>query len=213
MCISKRIKWIKKKPPWKFFFAFFLILSSSRHEKCCRMSERFFCLFQCSKNIQCTVYVESYISFCILAYFRIRELFFYSGHFVISKGKRPRWAALLFRTLDIDIFVKAKGRELKLDKAVKTEDILLKFKLFLINRELNIVTIVQSDTFIDFLIILRINLTFEWCLFYEYKYFTQMGPFSSIDVMYLYHFMFFLKKFSRYSMLCTWMDSLFQGWH
>ena len=31
---------------------FSAIPSSSRHEKYCRMSERIFCLFQCSKNIQ-----------------------------------------------------------------------------------------------------------------------------------------------------------------
>jgi hypothetical protein len=44
---------LKKKPPRKIcFLHFFAIHSSSRHEKCCRMSERIFCLFQCSKNIQ-----------------------------------------------------------------------------------------------------------------------------------------------------------------
>ena len=43
----------KKKPPRFFFFLhFFAIHSSSRHEKCCQMLERVFCLFQCSRNIR-----------------------------------------------------------------------------------------------------------------------------------------------------------------
>ena len=44
---------LKKRPPWKkFFFAFFSIDSSSRHEKRCQMLQRLFWLFQCSKNPQ-----------------------------------------------------------------------------------------------------------------------------------------------------------------
>ena len=46
---------LKKKPSRKnFFLHFFAIYSSSRHEKRCRMLERLFCLFQCSRNQQCT---------------------------------------------------------------------------------------------------------------------------------------------------------------
>ena len=33
------------------FLQFFAFPSSSRHEKCCRLSERIFCQFQCSRNI------------------------------------------------------------------------------------------------------------------------------------------------------------------
>ena len=33
-----------------FFLHFFSITSSSRHEKRCRMSQRNYCLFQCSRN-------------------------------------------------------------------------------------------------------------------------------------------------------------------
>ena len=47
------------------FLHFFSILSSSRHEKRCRMSERIFCLFQCSRNIQ---WVGRYL-LSILIYF------------------------------------------------------------------------------------------------------------------------------------------------
>ena len=51
---------LKKKPPWKkFFLHFFSIPSSSRHEKRCRMSQRIYCLFQCSRNylwLSSTVY-------------------------------------------------------------------------------------------------------------------------------------------------------------
>ena len=44
---------LKKRPPWKnFFFHFFSIDSSSRHEKRCQMLQRLFWLFQCSKNPQ-----------------------------------------------------------------------------------------------------------------------------------------------------------------
>ena len=46
---------LKKKTPRKNnFLKFFVIHSSSRHEKRCRMLERIFCLFQCSRNQQCT---------------------------------------------------------------------------------------------------------------------------------------------------------------
>ena len=42
---------LKKKPARKFIFLhFFAMPSSSRHEIRCRMSERIFCLFQCSRN-------------------------------------------------------------------------------------------------------------------------------------------------------------------
>ena len=55
MCISKRIKWIKKKSHREkiFFCIFFSIPSSSRHEKRCQMSQRICCLFQCSRNYLC----------------------------------------------------------------------------------------------------------------------------------------------------------------
>ena len=42
---------LKKKPPWKkIFLHIFSIHSSSRYEKRCRMLQRLFWLFQCSKN-------------------------------------------------------------------------------------------------------------------------------------------------------------------
>ena len=45
---------LKKKPPWKKnFLHFFLIPSSSRYEKHCQMSQRIYCLFQCSRNYLC----------------------------------------------------------------------------------------------------------------------------------------------------------------
>ena len=55
MCISKRIMWIISKSHREnfFFLHFFVIHSSSRHEKHGRMSERIFCLLQCSRNYQC----------------------------------------------------------------------------------------------------------------------------------------------------------------
>ena len=57
MCISKWIKWIKiKSQREKKNLHFFSIPSSSRHEKCCRMSQRIYCLFQCSRNYLCKVY-------------------------------------------------------------------------------------------------------------------------------------------------------------
>ena len=52
MCISTRIMWII----WKSHREIFAIPSSSRHEKRGRMMERFFCLFQCSRNTQWTVW-------------------------------------------------------------------------------------------------------------------------------------------------------------
>ena len=52
MCISKRIKWILKKShrEKKNFLHIFSIHSSSRYEKWCRMLQRLFWLFQCSKT-------------------------------------------------------------------------------------------------------------------------------------------------------------------
>ena len=58
MCISKQIKWIKKKHCDFFFFHIFSIQSSSRHEKRCRMLQTLFWLFQCSRN---TRWLVSYI--------------------------------------------------------------------------------------------------------------------------------------------------------
>ena len=44
----------KKRPSWKIsYLHLFEILSSSRHEKRCWISERFFCLFQFFTNIRC----------------------------------------------------------------------------------------------------------------------------------------------------------------
>ena len=43
---------LKKNTVKKNILHIFAIPSSSRHEKCCRMLERIFCLFQCSRNIE-----------------------------------------------------------------------------------------------------------------------------------------------------------------
>ena len=61
MCISKRIMWIISKSHHDFFIYIFAIHSSCRHEKRCRMSVRFFCLCQCSRNQQC---LQSNLFFC-----------------------------------------------------------------------------------------------------------------------------------------------------
>ena len=57
MCVSKRIKWIKKKAiVKKKILHFFSINSSSRHKKRCQMLQRLFWLFQCSRNTWFAVY-------------------------------------------------------------------------------------------------------------------------------------------------------------
>ena len=78
MCISKRIKWIKKKATVKnFFFAFFSIPSSSRHEKRCQMSQRIYCLFQCSKNYLWHTMRSNLLSRCIFHInWRFQEKYF-----------------------------------------------------------------------------------------------------------------------------------------
>ena len=54
-----------KKPSRKFFFLhFFVIHSSSRHEKSCQISERLFSLFQCSRNQQCGASTELWMQCC-----------------------------------------------------------------------------------------------------------------------------------------------------
>ena len=53
MRISKRIKWILKNSHREKKMHIFAIPLSSRHKKRCRMLERLYCLFQCSKNQQC----------------------------------------------------------------------------------------------------------------------------------------------------------------
>ena len=62
---KKQIEWIwKKKDLWKFFFLhFFAINSSSRHEKCCRMSERIFAYFNAleTRGELQSVWIPSYL--------------------------------------------------------------------------------------------------------------------------------------------------------
>ena len=56
---------LKKRPPWKnFFFHFFSIDSSSRHEKRCQMLQRLFWLFQCSKNPLCKSKKKTFWNWC-----------------------------------------------------------------------------------------------------------------------------------------------------
>ena len=50
----------KKKSPWKFFFAYFF--NPLIKETCCRMLQRLYWLFQCSRNTRWVV--SSYIGTC-----------------------------------------------------------------------------------------------------------------------------------------------------
>ena len=59
-CISKQIMRIISKSHCEKEIYIFAIHSSSRHEKGCRMSVNFFCLFQCSRNQQCFITFEMY---------------------------------------------------------------------------------------------------------------------------------------------------------